>query len=164
MDGGLLPSGARFTSRDFRSPPGKVSDADRLAYDKAMVAHLRARGWLERVFVYAPDEPTPEKFAEVKRVASFAHAADPNLRVLLTASEQPALAGVADLWTPNMVCTFARPEGAASGTVNSMVACMPRQLSSVSPAPFLLVADVSRSLTSKPYSGASCSIMRPILP
>lgn len=111
MDGTALPSGARFTSLELRGPAGKVSEADRVAYYEATVGHLKARGWLDRLFLYAPDEPRPAQFAQVKDVARIAREADPRIRILLTASEQPGLAGVADLWTPNIVCMFPRPEG-----------------------------------------------------
>jgi len=110
LDGTALPSGARFTSLELRQPGVVMTDADRIAYDRAVVEHLHARGWLGRVFLYAPDEPAPAKFPVVRHVASLAHQADPRIRVLVTASRQEGLLGAPDLWTPNMVCMFARPE------------------------------------------------------
>ena len=110
LDGTALPNGARFTTLELRGPAGQVSDADRIAYYAATVKHLESKGWLKRLFLYAPDEPKREQFPKVQRVAALAHAGDPRIRVLLTASRQPGLEGVADLWTPNMVCLFPRPE------------------------------------------------------
>jgi hypothetical protein len=113
MDGTALPSGATFTSLELRGPAGKVPDAVRVAYYRATVAHLQARGWLDRLFLYAPDEPTPEKFPLVQHVAALAHQADPRIRVLVTSSRQEALVESADLWVPNIVCSFPR-QGRAS--------------------------------------------------
>ena len=52
----------------------------------------------------------------------------------------------------------------AAGTENSTATSMPRKFSAVMPAPFALSSMSSRSGTSKPYSGASCSTRRPIFP
>ncbi|MBS2032058.1 MAG: DUF4091 domain-containing protein [Deltaproteobacteria bacterium] len=110
LDGTALPNGARFTTLELRGPAGQVADDERVAYYAATVKHLESRGWLQRLFLYAPDEPKLEQFPKVQRVAALAHRGDPRIRVLLTASRQPGLEGVADLWTPNMVCLFPRPE------------------------------------------------------
>jgi hypothetical protein len=52
-------------------------------------------------FVYLPDEPTPERFPEVRRIADEVHA-NPGpgraLPTLVTRTIEPALAGAVDIW------------------------------------------------------------------
>jgi hypothetical protein len=109
LDGTALDDHARFTSTDLRGPPGHPSDAERIAYWRALAAHLRQKGWLDRTFLYLPDEPKPEQFGQVRHLAELAHRADPSLHVLLTASRQAGLFSVADLWAPNLNCLYHRP-------------------------------------------------------
>src|SRR2546427_13018264 len=52
----------------------------------------------------------------------------------------------------------------AEGTENSTAASTPRKFWGVMPSPLALLSESSFSFTAKPYSGASCSISRPILP
>ncbi|MBI5543885.1 MAG: DUF4091 domain-containing protein [Deltaproteobacteria bacterium] len=108
LDGTALPSGARFTSIDVRMHPKARTDEQRVAYLRAYAAHLRERGWLDRAFVYLKDEPRPEELPLVRRYAQLVHEADPKLRALVTTSLVPPVAGVIDLWTPNLNCLFAR--------------------------------------------------------
>lgn len=108
MDGTALPSGARFTSTDVRLHPAARTDEQKVAYWRAFAAHLRERGWLSRAFVYAKDEPRPEDLPEVRRFAGLVHRADPELRVLVTASLDPLLEGAADILAPNLNCLFPR--------------------------------------------------------
>ena len=52
-------------------------------------------------FVYLPDEPTPDRFPEVRRIADEVHA-NPGpgraLPTLVTRTIEPALAGAVDIW------------------------------------------------------------------
>lgn len=108
MDGLALGTGARFTATDVRLHPSAKTDDQKVTYWRAFAAHLRERGWLGRAFVYAKDEPRPEDLPEVRRFAALVHRADPDLRVLVTASLDPLLDGAADILAPNLNCLFAR--------------------------------------------------------
>ncbi len=110
LDGTALPSGARFTSTDVRLAPGLAGDADRLAYLRATAAHLRARGWLDRAFLYAADEPAEPDFPKIAALAKLAHAA--GLRVLVTVPLQQALEGSVDVWTVNLNCLVVKKDPA----------------------------------------------------
>ncbi|MHB8420263.1 MAG: DUF4091 domain-containing protein [Myxococcales bacterium] len=110
LDGTALPSGARFTSTDVRLPPGLAGDAATVAYLRATAAHLRARGWLDRAFLYAADEPAPADFPKIEALARLAHQADPGLRVLVTVPLQPALEGSVDIWTVNLNCLVVKDD------------------------------------------------------
>ncbi len=105
LDGTALPSGARFTSTDVRLPGNLSGDAAE-AYLAATAAHLRTRGWLDRAFLYAADEPPPDHFPDIAARARLAHAA--GLSVLVTVPFQQALAGAVDIWTPNLNCLVVR--------------------------------------------------------
>ncbi len=108
LDGTALATGARFTSTDVRLHPAARTDDQKVAYWRAFAAHLRERGWLSRAFVYAEDEPRPEDLPKVRRFAALVHRADPDLRVLVTASLDPLLEGAADILAPNLNCLFSR--------------------------------------------------------
>jgi hypothetical protein len=112
MDGTALSSGARFTSTDARLHPRAKSDAQKVAYLRALAAHLRKRGWLDRTFVYAKDEPKEKELDDVQRFAALVHRADRGLRVLVTASRHPTLDGQTDIFAPNINCLFRRPGSA----------------------------------------------------
>src|SRR5690606_22564159 len=49
LDGKALPSGAKYTSIDLRTPPD-LTPVERNEYLKQVEAHFRQRGWLERLF------------------------------------------------------------------------------------------------------------------
>ena len=67
-------------------------------------------------------------------------------------------------WTPSAAMPSTLPATAA-GMENSIADVDARESSAaVRPAPFALLNSSSFSATSKPYSGASCSISLPILP
>ena len=115
LDGTAISGGARFTSTDVRLHPKARSDAEKVAYWKAFAAHLRQKGWLDRAFVYAKDEPNLSELPRVKGFAGLVHQADPGLRVLVTASQHPLLHGAADIFTPNINCLFKRPGAESFG-------------------------------------------------
>jgi hypothetical protein len=98
-DRGGPAEGARWTLIDLRVP-ARVDDETRTAYVRAMVAHLRARGWLDRAFDYTFDEPKPEQLAEVRRRAARLRAATAEVPRLVTHAPTPELAGAVDVWCP----------------------------------------------------------------
>lgn len=108
LEGKALPSGARATTTELRTHPGLASDEERVAYWRAIVAHHRARGWEALLFDYARDEPKREELPAVLARAKLVKKADPAIRVLLTASLDPALVGAVDLWAPNLNCLFVK--------------------------------------------------------
>ena len=103
LDGTADPDGpadgARFSAIDLRLP-AKLSGALLADYARQMIAHLRARGWLSRVFDYTFDEPPPERFGEVRARAEALRAIAPEVPRLVTTALTPALAGAVDIWCP----------------------------------------------------------------
>src|SRR2546428_428701 len=65
LDGTALPSGARWTATELRED-GKLTRAQRKSWRRAWVEHFRARGWLDRLFVYVEDEPPANAFQRVE--------------------------------------------------------------------------------------------------
>jgi len=64
MDG---VGGARWTAIDLRIP-AKLHGAERDEYIRQTVAHLRARGWLDRAFDYTFDEPNDPRQPDCEHV------------------------------------------------------------------------------------------------
>ncbi len=108
LDGSALPSGARATTVDLRTHPKLASDADRIAYWRAIVKHHEEKGWEALLFDYAHDEPKREELPPILERAKLVKKADDSIRVLLTASLDPALVGPVDLWTPNLNCLYVK--------------------------------------------------------
>lgn len=105
MDGGADPGGpadgARWSALDLRVP-AKLAGAERAAYVQQLVAHLRARGWLARVFDYTYDEPPDGKFDEVRRRAEALRRATADVPRLVTHALDPRLVGSVDIWCPTV--------------------------------------------------------------
>ena len=93
---------------DLRTHPGLKTDGERVAYWRAIADHHRARKWDATLFLYAKDEPKREELPPVLERARLAKKADRSIRVLLTASLDPALVGPVDLWTPNLNCLYVK--------------------------------------------------------
>ncbi len=108
LEGRILPGGARATTAELRTHPGLASDAERLAYWRAIARHHRERGWEAILFDYAKDEPKEADLPAVAARARLVRRADPSIRVLVTAPFHPSLDGLVDLWTPNLNCLFVR--------------------------------------------------------
>jgi hypothetical protein len=91
--------GARWSAIDLRVAwrlTGPLFDE----YTRAMVRHLRERGWLERVFDYTYDEPPQEAFAKVRERAEKVRRAAPEVPRLVTKELIPDLVGFVDIWCP----------------------------------------------------------------
>lgn len=106
LDGTALPSGARFTAIDLRTPEGLEGD-EAARYYRAVEAHFREHGWLDRLFAYVMDEPKPEQTPELVRRLDALTAA-PGIRRLVTTSLRKDLEGRVDIWTPNLNCTVVK--------------------------------------------------------
>lgn len=101
MDGSALPSGARFSAVDLRTPDD-LPAADLPVYARAVAAHFRERGWLSRLFAYVMDEPKAADRAELRRrLEALAGSGVPRL---VTMPLDESLAGLVDWWAPNLNC------------------------------------------------------------
>jgi len=98
-DRGGPADGARWSAFDFRVPQ-KLQGAERAEYARQLAAHLRARGWLGRVFDYTYDEPPVDKLDEVRQRAAEIHRAVPEVPRLVTRALDPTLHGSVDIWCP----------------------------------------------------------------
>jgi hypothetical protein len=81
--------------------PGPFAAPDGWLRANRWVAALRRHAPGARSFVYPPDEPTPDRFPMVRRIAERLHAnPDPGgqLPTFLTRRIEPALAGAVDIW------------------------------------------------------------------
>jgi hypothetical protein len=99
VDRGGPAEGARWTAFDFRVPQ-KLQGAERADYARQLAAHLRARGWLGRVFDYTYDEPPEDKLDEVRRRAAELRRAVTDVPRLVTRVLDPKLRGSVDIWCP----------------------------------------------------------------
>ncbi len=75
----------------------------RRSYRRQWQDHFRQRGWLDRLFRYVEDEPSPDAFPRVEAKAREMREDAPDVRRLVTTAWTPALPDV-DLWTPVINC------------------------------------------------------------
>ncbi len=68
------------------------------AYLEQLQAHLEAKGWLDKAYIYWFDEPTPQDYQFVIDGMARIHKYAPKLRRMLTEQPEPALFGSVDLW------------------------------------------------------------------
>ena len=102
LDGTALPGGARWTAVELREPGG-LTRAQQRSYRRQWQEHFRKRGWLDRLFRYVEDEPSPEAFPRVEERARQMREDAPEVRRLVTTAWTEALPDV-DLWTPVLNC------------------------------------------------------------
>jgi hypothetical protein len=57
--------GARFAAIDLRVPHRLTGD-ERQQYVRALIAHMKSRGWLDRAFAYLADEPRKEELSTLR--------------------------------------------------------------------------------------------------
>lgn len=98
-DRGGPADGARWSAVDLRVPQ-KLAGPERDEYVRQMVAHLRARGWLDRAFDYTFDEPPDDRLGEVRARAAALHRATPAVPRLVTHAFDARLHGSVDIWCP----------------------------------------------------------------
>ena len=98
-DRGGPAEGARFSTLDLRLP-AKLEGAIRERYAKVMLAHLRDKGWLDRVFDYTFDEPADDKLKEARAKSERVQKVAPGVPRLITKILTPALTGAVDIWCP----------------------------------------------------------------
>ncbi len=62
--------------------------------------HLRARGWIQKTYVYWFDEPEPKDYAFVRAGMARIKKFGPEIPRMLTEEPGPELAGAVDIWCP----------------------------------------------------------------
>lgn len=96
FDGTIEPDGARVTAVRLQDY-GHEGDP---VYYREYQRHFEAKGWLDRLFYYAADEPVREAFAALARQGRAFHEAARKIPVLVTTSLTPDLVGAVDIWAP----------------------------------------------------------------
>lgn len=109
LDGTIEPDGARLTAVRLQD----YGHEGEPAYYREYQRHFEQKGWLDRLFYYAADEPSPAVFADLARRAAAFHDAAPKIPVLVTTALTPALAGTVDIWTPPINYLEDKPSQAA---------------------------------------------------
>src|SRR5213079_1590437 len=66
--------------------------------------HFRRKGWISRLFNYLWDEPQRPDFPEMDRLGEVVHAAEPDIKNLVTAPLHPEWRAFIDIWTPTINC------------------------------------------------------------
>jgi len=108
LEGTALPSGARATTAELRTHPALRDDGERMRYWAAIARHHREKGWEAILFDYAKDEPERDDLPAIATRARLVKRADPTIRILVTASLDPSLLRLVDLWTPNLNCLWVK--------------------------------------------------------
>jgi len=114
LDGTVLGNkdplpGARATSVDLRTHGGADTNEKKVLYWREWAKHFRAKGWLDRLFYYAFDEPQTADFPKIVELTRLAHQADPAIRTLVTYPKTQALSNSIDIWTPLLNCFELKP-------------------------------------------------------
>ncbi len=63
-------------------------------------AHLKERGWFDRIYLKLQDEPQPDRWPAVRAQGELIHEIDPDIRTLVTAPIREELYGGVDIWCP----------------------------------------------------------------
>jgi len=100
LDGGLLDTGAAFSAANI--PMTSLSNEMKVLYWRAYAEHYREKGWLDKLYLYLPDEPTPDEYPRVAQLANMLHEADPDLRAMVTEQLAEPLFGPIDIWCPDV--------------------------------------------------------------
>ncbi len=113
LDGSYFPDGVpvrRFNAAFFRPGhggglEGSLSDAQYSEAAAAYAAHLKEKGWFDRVYVYTKDEPwmDPSTYPLIVADVALMVAGDPDWKghMMSTMWFDETLAGSIDIWVPN---------------------------------------------------------------
>jgi glycosyl hydrolase family 123/fibronectin type III domain protein len=106
LDGTFYTPGYKFTGKRLPGViggrPGTVSaELWEQEYWGGWAEHFRDKGWDETLFYYMPDEPRPEMYPQLRDLAARLHAADPDLRPMVTEQYEEGLEGDVDIWCPD---------------------------------------------------------------
>ncbi|HYD43002.1 MAG TPA: DUF4091 domain-containing protein [Anaeromyxobacter sp.] len=121
LDGTLVP-GVKGGFVEVRIPAAVWAgpEKDLAATLRAWRDHFAARGWLDRLWLYTLDEPSPAQLPELARRARLARQA--GIRVFATLAPHPALEGVVDAFAPNLTLLPDAP--APAGVRISYASCL----------------------------------------
>jgi hypothetical protein len=97
--------GGTFHSRHEPSLLGYSEDTPQYKaafhnYCQAVESHLRAKGWLDKAYVYWFDEPDPKDYEFVMNGFRKLKESAPDIPRMLTEEVEPALIGGPDIWCP----------------------------------------------------------------
>jgi hypothetical protein len=97
--------GGTFHSRSpgrIGSYPQGTPEYERLmaSQGRQVVEHFKAKGWLDRAYMYWFDEPDPKDYAFVVDGMKLIRRSAPGLTRMLTEQPEAALVGHVDLWCP----------------------------------------------------------------
>jgi hypothetical protein len=101
--------GAKATSAALMTPPVLKARDEQVEFWRQAASHFREKGWFDRLFDYVWDEPGTKDFASVAEVGRLVHAADPQLKNLVTAPLRPAWSDFIDVWSPSINCFERKP-------------------------------------------------------
>ncbi|GEM_PF-2415722 len=102
LDGKLFNDVPSQTSFRTPHPPKGLSKPELAVFYRELGRHLKAKGWLDRVFYYLPDEPLRAQYPQVRSIASFIKEASPGIRTLVTEPFTRQLEGYIDIWCPDI--------------------------------------------------------------
>jgi peptidoglycan/LPS O-acetylase OafA/YrhL len=99
----VLKGRPRWAYYDFPtvSPP-EISKPETVEYFKAIQNTLKETGRPDRAIVYLWDEPTPDAFASLVKLARIAKTNAPGLKILVTTTPKPELDPYVDIYVPVM--------------------------------------------------------------
>lgn len=82
------------------------TESVRAAYKRALVAHVKEKGWLEKCYLYAFDEPKPDQYPEVVAELQRIKTELPGLRRLIAFDNSVVpneeFKGQVDIWVPKI--------------------------------------------------------------
>jgi Glycoside hydrolase 123, catalytic domain len=106
LDGTFYRPGYEFTGIRLPGAPGErpgdvaAEDWEREYWD-GWAEHFKAKGWIEKLWYYMPDEPSPDEYASLADLAARLHNADPDLQPMVTEQYTEALGPDVDIWCPD---------------------------------------------------------------
>jgi hypothetical protein len=101
--------GAKATSVELRTPAAFATPAQQALYWQEWLKHFERKGWLDRLFLYLWDEPTPADLPRVLNRGRASVEAAPGMRNLLTAPFSRELSPVVHIWVPLVNCLIRKP-------------------------------------------------------
>jgi Glycoside hydrolase 123, catalytic domain len=106
LDGEFYLPGYEFQSiaipRSFGGvPEGVTQDQWNFLHWSAWGDHFREKGWLEKAWMYMPDEPDPSQYDDLAAMAAKLHEADPDLQPFITEQYDERLGDDIDIWCPD---------------------------------------------------------------
>ncbi len=101
FDGTLYRPGASFDTYSIPFPPSGAGHAEKVAFWRELAGALRERGWLDKAYLYLPDEPMPSEYPHLVDLAETLHEGDPELRAMATEQIADGLLGAVDIWCPD---------------------------------------------------------------